>query len=49
MITEEVKEWQCKPDVITYNSVLFILGRAGLMNEMLRLFSSMKPEGQLRI
>lgn len=42
MITEEMKEWQCKRDMITYNSVLDILGRAGFVNEMLRLFSSMK-------
>ncbi|KFK35238.1 hypothetical protein AALP_AA5G258400 [Arabis alpina] len=39
-----MKEWQCKPDVITYNSVLDILGRAGLVNEMLELFSSMKED-----
>ncbi|CAH8391552.1 unnamed protein product [Eruca vesicaria subsp. sativa] len=44
MILEEMKEWECKPDVITYNSVLDILGRAGLVNEMLRLLSSMKED-----
>ena len=30
--------------MITYNSVLDILGRAGLVNEMLRLLSSMKED-----
>ncbi|KFK35239.1 hypothetical protein AALP_AA5G258400 [Arabis alpina] len=44
VILEQMKEWQCKPDVITYNSVLDILGRAGLVNEMLELFSSMKED-----
>ncbi|ESQ35648.1 hypothetical protein EUTSA_v10007999mg [Eutrema salsugineum] len=44
MILEQMKEWQCKPDAITYNSVLDILGRAGLVNEMLRLLSSMKED-----
>ncbi|KAL0697641.1 hypothetical protein Bca4012_053763 [Brassica carinata] len=44
MILEEMKEWECKPDVITYNSVLDILGRAGQVNEMLMLLSSMKED-----
>ncbi|KAF8066121.1 hypothetical protein N665_1160s0022 [Sinapis alba] len=44
MILEEMKEWECKPDVITYNSVLDVLGRTGLVNEMLSLFSSMKED-----
>lgn len=44
MILTQMKEWQCKPDVITYNSVLDILGRAGLVNEMLGLLSSMKED-----
>ncbi|XP_013638734.1 PREDICTED: pentatricopeptide repeat-containing protein At1g11900 isoform X1 [Brassica oleracea var. oleracea] len=44
MILEKMREWECKPDVITYNSVLDILGRAGLVNEMLSLLSSMKED-----
>lgn len=44
MILKQMKEWQCKPDVITYNSVLDILGRAGLVNEMLGVLSSMKED-----
>ncbi|KAF8071409.1 hypothetical protein N665_1128s0008 [Sinapis alba] len=44
MILEEMKEWECKPDVITYNSVLDVLGRAGQVNEMLKLLSSMKED-----
>ncbi|CAN8312030.1 unnamed protein product [Cochlearia groenlandica] len=43
-ILKQMKEWQCKPDVITYNSVLDILGRAGLVNDMLGLLSSMKED-----
>ncbi|KAL1199024.1 Pentatricopeptide repeat-containing protein [Cardamine amara subsp. amara] len=44
MMLKEMKEWECKPDVITYNSVLDILGRAGLVNEMLGILSSMKED-----
>lgn len=44
MILEQMREWECKPDVITYNSVLDILGRAGLVNEMLALLSTMKED-----
>ncbi|XP_010458602.1 PREDICTED: pentatricopeptide repeat-containing protein At1g11900-like isoform X1 [Camelina sativa] len=44
MILEEMKEWECKPDVITYNSVLDILGRAGLVNEMMGVLSTMKED-----
>ncbi|KAJ0256915.1 Pentatricopeptide repeat-containing protein [Hirschfeldia incana] len=44
MILDKMKEWECKPDVITYNSVLDVLGRAGLVNEMLKLLSSMKED-----
>ncbi|EOA39159.1 hypothetical protein CARUB_v10012108mg, partial [Capsella rubella] len=44
MILQQMKEWECKPDVITYNSVLDILGRAGLVNEMLGVLSSMKED-----
>lgn len=44
MILKQMKEWECKPDVITYNSVLDILGRAGLVNEMLGVLSMMKED-----
>lgn len=48
-ILDKMKEWECKPDVITYNSVLDVLGRAGLVNEMLKLLSSMKEESDVSL
>ncbi|KAL9247110.1 hypothetical protein vseg_020575 [Gypsophila vaccaria] len=41
-IFEYMKSLKCKPDLITYNTVLGILGRAGQFDEMLAEFASMK-------
>ena len=41
VIFDLMKSLKCKPDLITYNTVLWILGRAGRLDEMLHEFSSM--------
>ncbi|CBI22109.3 hypothetical protein VitviT2T_017439 [Vitis vinifera] len=42
IIFDHMKSLKCKPDLITYNTVLGFLGRAGRLDEMLHEFSSMK-------
>lgn len=45
LIYDHIKSLKCKPDLVTYNSVLAILGCAGRADEMLREFDSMKCAG----
>ncbi|KAJ4729897.1 Pentatricopeptide repeat-containing protein [Melia azedarach] len=45
VIFDHIKGLKCKPDLITYNTVLDILGRVGRVNEMLQEFASMKEAG----
>lgn len=42
LIYDHMKSLKCKPDLITYNTVLGILGRVGRGDEMLQEFSLMK-------
>lgn len=42
MIFEHMKVLQCKPDLVTYNTTVGLLGQAGLVDDMLREFASMK-------
>lgn len=42
MIFDLMKDSKCKPDLITHNIVLDILGRAGRVDEMVHVFTSMK-------
>ncbi|CAL5336651.1 unnamed protein product [Camellia sinensis] len=42
LIFDHMKSLKCKPDLITYNTVLGILGRVGRADEMLFEFASMK-------
>ncbi|XP_021750730.1 pentatricopeptide repeat-containing protein At1g11900 [Chenopodium quinoa] len=41
-IYDHMKVLECKPDLVTYNTVIGLLGRAGLVDDMLREFASMK-------
>lgn len=45
LIFDHIKGLKCKPDLITYNIVLDILGRVGRVNDMLNEFVSMKEAG----
>ncbi|XP_065878070.1 pentatricopeptide repeat-containing protein At1g11900-like isoform X2 [Euphorbia lathyris] len=45
LIFYQIKGLNCMPDLITYNTVLDMLGRAGRVDEMLHEFSSMKEAG----
>lgn len=42
ILFDHMKNLKCKPDLITYNTVLGFLGRAGRLDDMLHEFSSMK-------
>ena len=42
LIFHQIKSLKCKPDLITYNIVLDILGSSGCVDKMLHEFSSMK-------
>ncbi|XP_031097462.1 pentatricopeptide repeat-containing protein At1g11900 isoform X1 [Ipomoea triloba] len=44
LIFGQMKSLQCKPDLVTYNTVLGILGQTGRIGEMLHVFASMKEE-----
>ncbi|PON95186.1 Pentatricopeptide repeat [Trema orientale] len=45
LIFNQIKSLKCKPDLIMYNVILDILGRAGRVDKMLHEFSSMKEAG----
>ncbi|WCJ28968.1 Tetratricopeptide repeat (TPR)-like superfamily protein [Euphorbia peplus] len=45
VIFYQLKESNCKPDLVTYNTVFDMLGREGRVDEMLHEFSSMKEAG----
>ncbi|XWS68579.1 hypothetical protein CRYUN_Cryun04dG0102400 [Craigia yunnanensis] len=45
LIFNQIKSFGCKPDLITYNTILDILGRAGRVDEMVHEFTSMKEAG----
>ncbi|XVF44454.1 hypothetical protein PTKIN_Ptkin02bG0122100 [Pterospermum kingtungense] len=45
LIFHQIKSFGCKPDVITYNTILDILGCAGRLDEMIHEFNSMKEAG----
>ncbi|KAL4190088.1 hypothetical protein AMTRI_Chr08g168680 [Amborella trichopoda] len=47
LIFEDMKNAKCKPDQITYNTVIAILGKMGKIDGMLQEFSSMKESGHL--
>ncbi|KAJ6670932.1 hypothetical protein OIU85_014761 [Salix viminalis] len=47
LIFEQMENLKCKPDLVTFNTVLDLLGRAGRIDEMLSEFASMKEEGIL--
>lgn len=47
LIFEQMENLKCKPDLVTYNTVLDLLGRAGRIDEMLGEFASMKEAGIL--
>lgn len=42
LVFNHVKNLKCKPDLVTYNTVLGILGRTSRIDEMLHEFGSMK-------
>ncbi|KAK9103234.1 hypothetical protein Sjap_020488 [Stephania japonica] len=42
MIFDHMKNLKCKPDVVTYNIILDILGKAGRVDEMVREFTFMR-------
>ena len=45
LIFDQIKSLKCKPDLIMYNIILDILGRAGRVDKMLHEFSSLKEAG----
>lgn len=45
MIFGHIKSLECKPDLVTYNIVLDILGHSGRVDAMLQEFASMKEDG----
>lgn len=45
LIYDQIKDLRSKPDLITYNTVLDILGHVGRVDEMLHEFASMKEAG----
>ncbi|KAF8364679.1 hypothetical protein HHK36_033359 [Tetracentron sinense] len=47
LIFDHMKNLKCKPDIITYNTVLAILGQAGRVDEMLHEFASMKESSMI--
>ncbi|KAF8398483.1 hypothetical protein HHK36_017412 [Tetracentron sinense] len=47
LIFDHMKNLNCKPDIITYNTVLAILGQAGRLDEMLSEFASMKESSMI--
>ncbi|KAK9143298.1 hypothetical protein Syun_012698 [Stephania yunnanensis] len=42
LIFDHMKNLKCKPDVVTYNIILDILGKAGRIDEMVREFTFMR-------
>ncbi|XP_068668343.1 pentatricopeptide repeat-containing protein At1g11900-like [Aristolochia californica] len=44
-IFEDMKNLKCKPDVVTYNTVLAVLGKMKRVNQMLQKFDSMVLAG----
>lgn len=42
LIFEHMKNFKCKPDTVSFNIILDILGKAGRVEQMLSVFSSMK-------
>lgn len=42
LIFDHMKVSECKPDLVTYNTIIGLLGRAGLMDDMLQEFASLK-------
>ncbi|KAJ6692172.1 TETRATRICOPEPTIDE REPEAT (TPR)-LIKE SUPERFAMILY PROTEIN-RELATED [Salix purpurea] len=47
LIFEQMENLKCKPDLVTFNTVLDLLGRASRIDEMLSEFASMKEAGIL--
>ncbi|KAK1414391.1 hypothetical protein QVD17_30135 [Tagetes erecta] len=42
LVFDHMRTFKLKPDLVTYNTVLGILGKAGRVDEMLNVFASMK-------
>ncbi|KAK4758998.1 hypothetical protein SAY87_020299 [Trapa incisa] len=45
LIINNMKALECKPDLITFNTILDMLGCAGRVDEMFNKFAAMKEEG----
>ncbi|XP_076901460.1 uncharacterized protein LOC143555873 [Bidens hawaiensis] len=46
LVFEHMKRFKLTPDLVTYNTVLGILGKGGRVDEMVDVFGSMKKAGQ---
>ncbi|CAI9090384.1 OLC1v1025147C2 [Oldenlandia corymbosa var. corymbosa] len=42
LLFEHMKAFKCEPDLVTYNTILLLLGRCGRIDDMLDQFASMK-------
>ncbi|KAK6134811.1 hypothetical protein DH2020_031437 [Rehmannia glutinosa] len=47
LVFDQMKSLKCKPDLVTYNTVLGILGRLGRVDDMLCVFALMKTVDDL--
>ncbi|XP_077236975.1 tetratricopeptide repeat (TPR)-like superfamily protein [Tasmannia lanceolata] len=47
LIFEHMKSLKCRPDTVTFNTVLSILGKLGRVDQMLLEFTSMKETGHV--